>query len=222
MLVAKVRMLNCEEDRVAEVEEVSLLKVDPVQARLAPSLADLSMEIARFAAFVANIASEDLDSEQLTPYKFREMAQQFTKLQEQQMLRAFERWHSALVTVRTSVEGVIPTGWRSLVVDEYDPACVKEHLLVQSFISGLGSDYVPAATWLNQLEEKVQPLHVQYVERYKQEHDQCIEIFKDSKDICACILAYNCLVNKRPKAKSADNRRQDLKDLRNKVAIDIG
>ena len=221
MKVVHVKGLNSEEDRVAEVQEVALLKTEADKARLSPALADLAVSVTHFSAYVANLSGVDLSNHLFVQYKFSEMPRLFMDIQEQQLISALERWHSALLSVCKQLTDVLPQGWRpNDVVDDYDPVYVKEYILVQSLITGLGSDYVPASTWLSSL-AKTEYVYNAYKERYTEDLQKCEEIFKDSRDMCACILAYNTLVNKWPKATPSE-KRQQLKDLRKKFKHKLG
>ena len=46
-------------------------------------------------------------------------------------------------------------------------------------------------------------------------------MLKDTRDIVACILSYNLIINKWPKAQVGD-RRQQLKDLKKKLKLKLG
>ena len=153
MKIARVKSLNAEEERVAEVAEVELLNIDPDRAWLAPALSELSLSIAHFSAFISNMSREDLGSDLSAKYKFFEMATQVEAIQQTQMTTAIDRWHAALDAVVTQLQTVLPKDRRPKVIDDFDSEYVKKHILVQTLITGLGSDYTPAVTWMNSLEK---------------------------------------------------------------------
>ena len=218
---ARLKMLNKEEERVTEVmEEIALLKTDPVKARLAPAIAELSTAITRFSAFIANIPSDELSSKSFAPYKFEDMARQAAALHESEKIRALDRWHTALDAVCQQLRKVLPKDWRPKTIAEYDVEYVASRILVQSLITGLGSDYVSASTWLAGLQE-IESVWDAYKTRHEKSVDSITETLKDTRDIVSCILGYNMMLYKWPKV-SATERRQQLKDLRKKLKGKLG
>jgi len=220
MKIARVKDLNASEERVAEVAEVELLKTNPDNARLAPALSDLSLSIAHFSAFISNLSREDLGKDLSAKYKFFEMATQVEAIQQTEMTTAIDRWHAALESVVKQLQIVLPKDWRPKVIDDFDPEYVKKHILVQTLISGLGSDYAPAVLWLNQLEKNEYVFNA-YTDRYGDDLQKAKGMLKDTRDIVACILSYNLIINKWPKAQVGD-RRQQLKDLKKKLKLKLG
>ena len=65
-----------------------------------------------------------------------------------QLFKAIDRWHGALEGVTSDQQKVIPTEWKEKALNEYDQSYVDSKILVQSLITGLGSEYTAASSWL--------------------------------------------------------------------------
>ena len=66
--VALVKSLQDEEERVSEIEEQSLLKTEPVEARLAPALSELLTLGRDFTSFLASIRRDVLEGAECAQY----------------------------------------------------------------------------------------------------------------------------------------------------------
>ena len=69
--VAKCKMLNVEEDRVADVDIKAVLRMELSKAGLGPALESLSSAIKSLTDYVATLAQSELESEVMAVYKFR-------------------------------------------------------------------------------------------------------------------------------------------------------
>jgi len=218
--VAQVKMLNLEEDRIVEVEETGVLKTDVERARLGPALVELVKNMDYFAAFVTNVSQDDMTSTLFAPYKLFDATRQFTMIHESELHRALDRWHGCLDTVCKALVMVLPENWKVSVIDTYDVDYVKSNVLVQSLITSLGSEYMSCSMWIASM-KKISPLHVAFKSRHGTELQGFEEILADARDMAACVLAYNIMLNKFPKATPGD-RRQQIKDLKKKLKAKLG
>ena len=219
MTIAKVRMLNVEEDNLAEVDESSLLRTDAASARLAPTLASLSTEAREFTCFLANIPQASASSDAFGPYKFSNMSEQITRIYEGELRKATDRWGGVFATVCSNLQAVIPAEWKEKALQEEHSTYVNSKLLVQSLITGLGSDYLHGTAWLASLETI--PLVFAAFKAGCEDFDKFKTVLSDTRDLIAVILGYNTITNKFPKASQAE-RRQFAKDLKKKLRSKFG
>ena len=68
MLIAIVKTLNVEEDRVTEVDDAALMKTEADKARLAPQLECLHTACKDFTQFLANIPRETVEGDIFAAY----------------------------------------------------------------------------------------------------------------------------------------------------------
>ena len=153
--IAKVKSLQDEEDRVADIEESALLKTEPEKARLAPALSELMALSKRFAALLAAFPHGDLTSAEFDMYKPLDFTRQITEILNFEVSKALDRWHSALESVCTRITQIVPDQWRERAVDEHDADFVKQKTLQQHLIARLDTDYLSASVWLGSLEKIV-------------------------------------------------------------------
>ena len=66
--IAETKSLNDEEDRVVDVEEANILRMEPAKARLAPCLAELALMSNDFASFLASIPRQEMTTEEFKEY----------------------------------------------------------------------------------------------------------------------------------------------------------
>ena len=220
MKTSEVMMLNVEEDRVCEVDDVAMLKSDPQQARLAPALQSLNSIIRDFSLFVANVPQKTFQSDGFAQYNFTTATDHLEAIYTKELNKALDRWKACLETVCHQLDSVTPSDWKEKVLDYYDEPYARSRILVQTLITGLGNNYVPASTWLKAL-EVMEPIMLAFKERWKAEVRGFITTLESTRDLVACILAYNAMVNTFPKTSAAD-RMQSFKDLKKKLKHTFG
>ena len=213
--VAHIHMLNIEEDRVTEVDDTALLRISVTEAKLAPKFVECDTFIKEFTAFYANIPPADTEHATFAQYKFQEMTKQLHVLADAQMNVALDRWRCALDTACKPIKQSLPDSWKSKVVDTMDEEYIRSHILVQSLISAMGNDYIQIKEWLDGL-NNVEMVHTAFVNKWKGEVEDHITTIEDARQLVACILAYNTILNKFGKQTIVE-RRQAWKDIRKKI-----
>ena len=158
MKTSEVMMLNVEEDRVCEVDDIAMLKSDPQSARLAPALQSLKSVTRDFSLLLANVPQETLQSDTFAPYKFTTATDQLEIIYTTELNKALDRWKACLEVVCHQLTTVTPSDWKDKALDSYDKTYVDSRILVQTLITGLGCDYVPACAWLTALETNCEPI----------------------------------------------------------------
>ena len=127
ILVAQCKVLNHEEENIAEIEDTAVLKLDTAKARLAPALNDFHFAIRDFSVFLANVSIGD--SSVFSKYKFAETSQKLTAFYDEELALALGRWHSALEKVAIHLKGVIPEDWKSKAFEGFDLKYVEAKIL---------------------------------------------------------------------------------------------
>ena len=221
MKTSQVMMLNVEEDRVCEVDDVAMLKSDPQTARLAPALQALKSSTRDVSLFLANVPQETLQTETFALYKFTTATDQLETIYTTELNKALDRWKACLEVVCQQLTSVTPSDWKDKALDSYDKTFIDSRILVQTLITGLGTDYPPACACLTALETNSEPIMTAFTERWDKEVKGFKAILSDTRDLVSCILAYNVMQNKFPKATAAD-RRQSFKDLKKKLKSKFG
>ena len=207
-----VKMLSEEEDRLCEVDDMALLKVDLGKAKLGPALLTLSDKIKEFAVFVSSLPRVSLEKEPLSPYALPNVVKTLNDIHEKDAHTAIDRWKDILVTQCNILKTkALPENWKKKCVETYDVDYVKNKLLTQSVFDNLGSDYPVLADWLISL-DKCNHVCELFSKRWAAELKDCRQTVGDAVALVTTILAYNVLVYKFPKQSSAD-RRQSLKDV---------
>ena len=131
-----------------------------------------------------------------------------------------DRWKSSIEAVVDALKPVSPEHWKSKALDGYDEQYVDSQILVQSLITGLGSDYLGAWTWLEGI-KKIQGTYAVFNKRREKELKEYTGVLASARDLVAVILAYNVMHHKFDKA-DATERRQAIKDLKNKLRTKPG
>ena len=163
---------------------------------------------------------ETVQSDAFAQYKFTTATDQLEAIYTKELNKALDRWKACLETVCHQLDSVTPSDWKEKVLYYDDEPYIRSRILVQTLITGLGNDYVPASTWLKAL-EVMEPIMLAFKERWKAEVQGFITTFESTRDVVACILAYNVMVNTFPKT-SASDRRQSIKDLKKKLQHNFG
>ena len=158
---------------------------------------------------------ETFQSDAFAQYKFTTATDQLEAIRTKELNKALDRWKACLETVCHQLDSVTPSDWKEKVLDSYHEPYVRSRILVQTLITELGNDYVPASTWLKALEAREPPM-LAFDERWKAEVQGFITSLESTRDLVACILAYNIMLNKCLKA-SASDKRQSFKDLKKKL-----
>ena len=97
IVIALVKSLNLEEDKVCEVDETAILRLDATKACLGPALSDLQKASQEFTQFLANVPIAD--SQVFIPYKFAETSLKLQSIYDTELMKAVGRWHFALQAV---------------------------------------------------------------------------------------------------------------------------
>ena len=163
---------------------------------------------------------ETFQSDAFAQYKFTTATHQMEAIYTKEPNKALDRWKACLETVCHQLDSVTPSDWKEKVLDSYDEPYARSRILLQTLITRLGNDYVPASTWLKAL-EAMEPIMLAFKERWKAEVQGFITTLESTRDLVACILAYNAMVNKSPES-SASDRIQSFKDLKKKLKHKFG
>ena len=218
--LGKVKMLQAEEERLLEVDESSILKMDLQSGRLAPALVTFSTSIRSLASFLAALPGSAAEKEPLCTYSLASAVKDLDGLHLLELHRAVDRWKESLTAIGTELENAFPPEWRAKCVDTYDVEFVKSKILVQTLIDDLGTEFVDCSKWLKSL-DKIEPVKAAFEARWEAELKAVRKNVKDANDITSAILSYNVLVYQFPKKKS-DQRRQIVKDLKKKLKVKLG
>ena len=87
-------------------------------------------------------------------------------------------------------------------------------------ITGLGSDYIAASSWLLAL-SNIPYLYAEFKKRWTNHVETYGTVLHDTRDLVSTILTYNMIQNKYQGASAAD-RRQSLKDSKKKLRVKFG
>ena len=218
--LGKVKMLSSEEERLLDVDESTILKMDLQAGRLAPALVTLSESNKSLASFLAAVPASDAEKEPFAKLNLPNAVQELDQYYTFELHRAVDRWKDCIMSVATDVQGALPPEWRAKSVDTYDTDFVKNKILVQSLINDLGTDFCDVAKWLKSL-DKIELIKAAFEARWPEEISSCRKAIGDANDITATILSYNVLVFQFPK-KDSGQRRQIVKDLKKKLKMKLG
>ena len=218
--LATVKMLTAEEERLCEVEERSVLKVDLESARLGPALCKLSASVKELAAYMSSVPSAELNKDPLAKYNFPEIIQSLEALHKQELHTAIDRWKDIATALCKCVRAAIPTQWQEKALNDYDEKYVRSKLLQQSVLENLGSDYSFLNSWFKSL-EKNEEIYAAFLNRWEEEMKQCKATTAEAVDLTSAILSYNTMIFKYPKI-TAENRRQAYKDAKKQIKRKLG
>ena len=219
--LATVKMLSAEEERLCEIEESSVLKVDLESARLGPALCMLSASVKELAAYMSSVPSAELNKEPLVKYNFPEIIQSLEALHKQELHIAIDRWKDIATALCKSVRAAIPTQWKEKALNDYDEKYVRSKLLQQSVLADLGSDYSHLNSWFKSL-EKNDEICAAFQARWEEELKQCKATTAEAVDLTSAILSYNTMIFKYPQIKTPEHRRQAYKDVKKKIKTKLG
>ena len=155
----------------------------------------------------------------MAPYKLELMTPQLDTLLKGEMEKAIRHWKEALTVVQEAVVPFVPKHWKARVLDNADESYIKIKILTQSLVDSLGSDYLPACNWVAALKT------LEIVEKAFETHHPGFlktagDVVQDARALVACVLGYNVPYNRYFK-QSATERRQSLKDLKNKTKSQV-
>ena len=218
--LGEVASLSDGEDKVFEVEETGLLKVEADKAKLAPSLAILDEHIKNFAAYMTSLPQAQLQQEPFAAYAFPNVVQQLNGLFEKVAHAAIDRWRDVCMTTIASIKDVFPEGWKAKCVTTFDMEWVKSKMLNKAVFENLGSDYQFLAMWLRSL-DRCPVAKELFEKRWAEELAEIRSVSADSLSFASTILAYNVLIYKFPKLGSPE-RRQSIKDVTKKIRTKLG
>ena len=220
--ITACKLLNKEEDRVADIDIVSLLRMDPVQAKLAPSFISLDTHIKSFTCFKSTLSEAELASALMAPYKLELMTTQLDHQLRVQMEKAIARWKEALTLVQDRVVPALPEHWKARVVESCDETFINNKILTKALVDSLGSDYQAACTWIAGIHStKLELIPCSFATLHVGFLKQVTDVVHDARALVSCVLGYNILYNRMPK-QSALERRQSLKDLKKKIKAKFG
>lgn len=218
--VAKCKMLNVEEDRVADVDIKAVLRMELSKAGLGPALESLSSAIKSLTDYVATLAQSELESEVMAVYKFQDMPPKLDLVLELEVKKAVDRWREALREVAEQVESSMPENWKVRCIDTCDAEYIKSRILTKELVDAVGSDYAHASKWTEGIDaldvvKKGFDLH------HSADLLKYCQLLADARSLVSCVLAYNCLFHRYPKQSSSE-RRQSWKDLKKKLRAKFG
>ena len=187
--LGKIQMLSNEEDRLLDVDETTvILKIDAQSAKLAPTLVNFVTLTKTLASFLAALAAGVAENKHLANYNLSDALQELDQQYTFELHRALDRWKDCLMSVATQVQEALPQDFRAKSVETYDADYVKNKILVQSLINGLGTDFVDAAKWLKSL-DKLEHIKSAFEERWAEENTSITQALADANDLTATILS---------------------------------
>ena len=195
---AQCKMLNAEEDRVADLDIVQIIKLDFKEARLGPALASLANLIITFGNYVATLSDAELENPMLSAYHLKSMTAKLNVLLEGELAKACDRWKESLANVTETTDAAAPEHWKARVVDSAEKEYIESRVLSKTLVDSLGNDYLPALTWVEEL-NKVDVLLNAFNKRHGDALQKLTESLGDARTLVACVLAYNVLYNRFPK-----------------------
>ena len=207
-----MKMLSAEEERVCDIDDVSLLKTDLQQAKLGPALCTFKASVEELATYIAFVPSAEISAEPMNKYFWSDIIRSLDALHQQELNIAIDRWKDLCVNLCNDIRQAFPDQWKAKAIDTYDEQYVRGKVLQQSVIDGLGSDYSYLNLWFKGLEE-IKPIHEAFQKRWETELKHCKEATIDAVDLTATILCYNTMIFNLPK-QSPGERRQSYKDVK--------
>ena len=212
--ITAFKLMSVEEDRVADIDIVSLLRMDPVQAKLVPSFVSLDSLIKAFTFFTSTLSEADLTSDLMAPYKLELMTKQLDQQLQTQMGKAIARWKKALTLVHDQVVPILPEHWKARILESCDESFITNKILQKTLVDSLGSDYNAACTWLAGIHTtQLDLIPPAFAVLHNGLLEQVTDVVHDARALVSCVLGYTVLYNRMPK-QSAGERRQSLKDFK--------
>ena len=219
IVIALVKSLNLEEDKVCEVDETAILRLDATKACLGPALSDLQKASREFTQFLANVPIAD--SQVFIPYKFAETSLKLQSIYDTELMKAVGRWHFALQAVCGQIQEVTPEEWKSKAIDSFDQPFVKSKILNKDLVSKLGTDYLVASAWLTSA-DKIGVVFTAFQTHHEDDYKQWQKVLGETRDLVAAILMYNVMIHKFPGTANACEKRQAVKDVKKKIRSKFG